>query len=73
MSVHFVHGILFSSLLSVCWAAMIESLIKVSYAELMCTNSNFVMLLINCEIFGVTVLMSVQYSTTKSHAYMFVN
>lgn len=52
---------------------MIESLIKVSYAELMCTNSNFVMLLINCEIFGVTVLMSVQYLTTKSHAYMFVN
>lgn len=54
---------------------MIESLIKVSYAELMCTNSNFVMLLINCEIFGVTVLMSVQYinSTTKSHAYVFVN
>lgn len=49
---------------------MIESLIKVSYAELMCTNSNFVMLLINCEIFGVTVLMSVQYSTTKSHAYV---
>lgn len=52
---------------------MIESLTKVSYAELMCTNSNFVMLLINCEIFGVTVLMSVQYSTTKSHAYVFVN
>lgn len=45
----------------------------IDYAELMCTNSNFVMLLINCEIFGVTVLMSVQYSTTKSHAYVFVN
>lgn len=38
---------------------MIELLIKVFYVELMCINSNFVMLLINCEIFGVIVFMFV--------------
>lgn len=40
---------------------------------MMCTNLNFCDAVKNCEIFGVTVLMSVQYSTTKSHTYMFVN